>query len=104
MTPATTNDTKGTSDVGAAGDTREPDVDELLLGFARALRAAGVNVTADRERTFLVAAATVGMGERLVGEIARAAQGGRDVVGTGEQVIHSLSITHRRGLGKRKCV
>ncbi|WP_082622852.1 VWA domain-containing protein [Terrabacter sp. Root85] len=42
----------------------EPDVDELLLGFARALRAAGINVTADRERTFLVAAATVGMGER----------------------------------------
>ena len=42
----------------------EPDVDELLLGFARALRAAGLHVTADRERTFLVAAATVGMGER----------------------------------------
>ncbi|MBW8729501.1 MAG: VWA domain-containing protein [Terrabacter sp.] len=42
----------------------EPDVDELLLGFARALRAAGVNVTADRERIFLIAAATVGMGER----------------------------------------
>ena len=38
--------------------------DELLLGFARALRAAGVDVTADRERTFLIAAATVGMGER----------------------------------------
>lgn len=42
----------------------EPDVDELLLGFARALRAGGVHVTADRERTFLLAAATVGMGER----------------------------------------
>ncbi len=42
----------------------EPDVDELLLGFARALRAAGLHVTADRERTFLIAAATVGMGER----------------------------------------
>lgn len=38
--------------------------DELLLGFARALRAAGLAVTADRERTFLLAAATVGMGER----------------------------------------
>ncbi|HET9630763.1 MAG TPA: VWA domain-containing protein [Terrabacter sp.] len=42
----------------------EPRPDELLLGFARALRAAGVNVSADRERTFLLAAATVGMGER----------------------------------------
>ena len=30
----------------------EPDV--LLLGFARALRAAGLAVTADRERTFLL--------------------------------------------------
>ena len=35
-----------------------------LLGFARALRSAGLAVTADRERTFLVAAATVGVGER----------------------------------------
>ena len=42
----------------------EPDPDELLLGFARALRAAGLGVTADRERTFLLAAATVGIGER----------------------------------------
>jgi uncharacterized protein with von Willebrand factor type A (vWA) domain len=36
----------------------------LLLGFARALRAAGLRVTADRERTFLSAVATVGIGER----------------------------------------
>ena len=42
-----------------ATTTSEPDVDELLLGFARALRAAGIHVTADRERTFLIAAATV---------------------------------------------
>jgi uncharacterized protein len=42
----------------------EPAPDELLLGFARALRAAGVGVTADRERTFLLAVATVGVGER----------------------------------------
>ncbi|GAA4119699.1 VWA domain-containing protein [Knoellia locipacati] len=35
--------------------------DEVLLGFARALRAAGVAVTADRERTWLLAAATVGL-------------------------------------------
>lgn len=45
-----------------AHEDLEPD--ELLLGFARALRAAGLAVTADRERTFLLAAATVGMGER----------------------------------------
>lgn len=35
--------------------------DEILLGFARALRAAGVNVTADRERTYLDAVAAVGL-------------------------------------------
>ncbi len=38
--------------------------DALLLGFARALRAAGLPVTADRERTFLVAAAIAGLEER----------------------------------------
>lgn len=35
--------------------------EEILLGFARALRAAGVAVTADRERTYLRAVATVGL-------------------------------------------
>ena len=35
--------------------------DEVLLGFARALRAAGVAVTADRERTYLEAVACVGL-------------------------------------------
>src|SRR5512134_4034 len=35
--------------------------DELLLGFARALRAAGLHVTADRERTYLEAVAEVGL-------------------------------------------
>jgi uncharacterized protein with von Willebrand factor type A (vWA) domain len=38
--------------------------DELLLGFARALRAAGLPVTADRTQTFLRATAAVGMDGR----------------------------------------
>lgn len=38
--------------------------EELLLGFARALRAAGVAVTADRERTYLLAVATVGLDDQ----------------------------------------
>ena len=42
--------------------TRAPE--EVLLGFARALRAAGVPVTADRERTYLLAVATVGLEDR----------------------------------------
>lgn len=35
--------------------------EEVLLGFARALRAAGLAVTADRERTYLGAVAAVGL-------------------------------------------
>ena len=38
--------------------------DELLLGFARALRVAGLPVTSDRAQTFLVAAAAVGLDDR----------------------------------------
>lgn len=48
-----------TADLAAAGaQGHAPDA--ILLGFARALRAAGVTVTADRERTYLEAVATVG--------------------------------------------
>ncbi|GGL32396.1 VWA domain-containing protein [Phycicoccus endophyticus] len=43
-----------------AGDRHPPE--EVLLGFARALRAAGVHVTADRERTYLEAVAALGLG------------------------------------------
>lgn len=37
--------------------------DALLLGFARALRAAGLAVTPDREAGYLAAVATVGLGD-----------------------------------------
>lgn len=37
--------------------------EEVLLGFARACRAAGLPVTADRERTFLVACVAVGLAD-----------------------------------------
>ena len=56
--------TTGTVDLTARTPPREPAPDELLLGFARALRAAGIGVTTDRERTFLVAVATVGVDAR----------------------------------------
>ena len=42
----------------AATARRAGGADEILLGFARALRAAGVPVTADRDAAFLAAAAT----------------------------------------------
>ncbi len=38
--------------------------DTVLLGFARALRAAGLPVTADRSQTFLRAVSRVGLGDR----------------------------------------
>jgi uncharacterized protein with von Willebrand factor type A (vWA) domain len=38
--------------------------EEILLGFTRALRAAGVPVTADRSQSFLAATALVGLGDR----------------------------------------
>lgn len=41
----------------------EHAADEILLGFARALRAASVAVTADRERTYLDAVSQVGLGD-----------------------------------------
>ena len=40
------------------------DAGQTLGGFARACRAAGLPVTADRERTFLTACAATGLGER----------------------------------------
>ncbi len=38
--------------------------DEVMLGFTRAVRAAGVPVTQDRAQTFLTAVATLGAGDR----------------------------------------
>lgn len=44
--------------------TGERSADEVLLGFTRALRAAGVPVTQDRAHGFLTAVATVGLDDR----------------------------------------
>jgi uncharacterized protein with von Willebrand factor type A (vWA) domain len=48
--------------VGADPALHPPE--ELLLGFARAVRAAGVPVTVDRAQSFLRAVAAVGLGDR----------------------------------------
>jgi len=40
------------------------EADELLLGFARALRAAGVPVTQDRTRSYLEATSLVGLDDQ----------------------------------------
>lgn len=44
--------------------TTARDPDEILLGFTRALRSAGVPVTHDRSRTYLDAVAVVGLADR----------------------------------------
>lgn len=54
---------------GTAGITAEAAIpargaDEVLLGFATALRAAGVGVTQDRTRAYLDAVSVVGIGDR----------------------------------------
>ncbi len=43
---------------------RQREADEILLGFARALRAAGIAVTQDRAQGFLTAVAAVGVDDR----------------------------------------
>ena len=48
--------------MSAPGTVRQPD--EVLLGFTRALRAAGVPVTADRSHGFLEATALLGLDDR----------------------------------------
>lgn len=62
-----TGTTGGLTDAaGTAGQTADAagSADLVLLGLARALRRAGLPVTADRERTFLTAAARIGLGRR----------------------------------------
>ncbi len=44
-----------------AADRRARPPEEILLGFARALRAAGVGVSAERELTYLTAVAEIGL-------------------------------------------
>jgi len=54
----------GNADFHPALQPTVHDADELLLGFTRALRSAGVAVTHDRAAGFLAATATVGLGDR----------------------------------------
>jgi uncharacterized protein with von Willebrand factor type A (vWA) domain len=75
------------------------DADELLLGFARALRAAGLPVTSDRAQTFLRAVAVVGLEDRRATYHA-----GRSTLCTGpddldkfDQVFHAWFVAEESG-------
>lgn len=71
------------------------DADELLLGFARALRASGVPVTPDRAQTFLRAVAVVGLDDRRSTYWAGRATlcSGPDDLERYDQVFHSWFVT-----------
>ncbi|WP_411286285.1 vWA domain-containing protein [Lapillicoccus sp.] len=73
--------------------------DEILLGFARALRSAGVNVTQDRAQCFLSAVATVGADDRQATYWAGRATlcGSPDDLARFDQVFASW-FEHRDGL------
>lgn len=70
--------------------TRQPD--EVLLGFARALRAAGVPVTHDRAQGFLAATAALGMGDQRATYLAGRATlcAGPDDLARYDQVFHAF--------------
>ncbi|HEX6249538.1 MAG TPA: VWA domain-containing protein [Nocardioidaceae bacterium] len=71
------------------------DADELLLGFGRALRAAGVPVTSDRAQTFLQAVSLVDLGDRRATYWAGRATlcNGPDDLDRYDQVFHSWFVT-----------
>ncbi|MGZ6942249.1 MAG: vWA domain-containing protein [Oryzihumus sp.] len=79
------------------------EADELLLGFARALRAAGVHVTQDRSLSFLDAVAVVGLDDRRATYWAGRATlcAGPDDLDRYDQVFTAWFLTQDRPTGAR---
>ena len=77
--------------------------DELLLGFARALRAAGVHVTQDRSQSFLDAVAVVGLDDQRATYWAGRATlcAGPDVLDRYDQVFTAWFLTQDVAGGPR---
>ena len=75
----------------------------VLLGFARALRAAGVPVTQDRAQTFLAATAEVGLADQRATYLAGRATlcGSPDDLARYDQVFHAY-FDARDGLPRRR--
>lgn len=73
--------------------------DELLLGFARALRAAGLPVTSDRAQTFVHAVAVVGLDDQRATYWAGRATlcSGPDDLERYDQVFHSWFVSQEKG-------
>lgn len=85
----------------APGERRGPD--EVLLGFTRALRAAGVPVTHDRSAAFLEATSYVGLGD-----VAAVRTAGRATLCAGPDDLHRFDqvfeayFDHRSGLPRSR--
>ncbi len=77
--------------------------DEVLLGFTRALRAAGVGVTSDRAQTFLAATAAVGLEDPVATYVAGRATlcASPDDLERYDQVFEAY-FDHRAGLPRPK--
>jgi uncharacterized protein with von Willebrand factor type A (vWA) domain len=89
----------GAAPHGAAGHGAAPhEADELLLGFARALRAAGLAVTSDRAQSFLQAAARVGVDDHRTTYWAGRATlcSGPDDLARYDQVFHAWFLARER--------
>lgn len=84
-----------------SGQVRAPD--EVLLGFTRALRAAGVPVTHDRSAAFLEAVALVGLGDAAAVRTAGHATlcSGPDDLHRFDQVLEAY-FDHRSGLPRSR--
>ncbi len=83
--------------------TRTHDADEVLLGFARALRSAGVPVTQDRAQGYLRAVTTLGLGDQRSTYLAGRATlcAGPDDLERYDQVFEAY-FNSRDGLPRRR--
>jgi uncharacterized protein with von Willebrand factor type A (vWA) domain len=79
------------------------EADELLLGFTRALRAAGVNVTQDRAQSYLAAVAVVGLDDQRATYWAGRATlcAGPDDLDRYDQVFSAWFLTQDTPTGRR---
>jgi uncharacterized protein with von Willebrand factor type A (vWA) domain len=81
---------------------RHHDADELLLGFTRALRAAGVPVTQDRSQAYLEATSLVGLDDQRATYWAGRATlcSGPDDLDRYDQVFEAWFLTSDRPMGR----
>jgi len=88
---------------GVPGSVSERGADEVLLGFTRALRAAGVPVTVDRAQGFLAATARLDAGSRRATYLAGRATlcGGPDDLARYDQVFEAF-FNARDGLPRSR--